>query len=143
MYQVRISSSGLTVLAPFPSDPTKCATLFIPTKAILKVLVNFHKALPVLFYYLVPSAGSYVRKKLQMQQGSDIYFDPSSRQDPFKRITLLPDVIPEDIKTGIVEVYSKTYDKYIILTEIDTREANEILIKTCPKDSIKEGLVSK
>lgn len=143
-YQVKISNSGISIVAPLPSDPSKYITLNIPTKAILKLLVNFHKTLPVLFYYLVPSAGDYVRTKLQMSQGSDVYYDPISRQDPFKRITLLPDSIDENIKNDITEIYSKMYDNRLsALTEIDTREANAILIRSCPNDQKKEVLPNR
>lgn len=136
---------GITIAAPLPSDPSKCVSLFIPSKAILKVLVNFHKALPVLFYYLAPSAGVIIRDKLQMEHGSDIYFDPVSRQDPFKRLTLLPDIIEEDLKTEICEIYLAKINesKFSLLTELDTREANEILIRSCPKDIRKDGLPNK
>lgn len=135
--------SGLTILAPLPSDPTKCVGIFIPSKAMLRVLVNFHKALPVLFYYLSPSAGVIIRNRLQMQTGSDIYFDPISRQEPLKRLTLLPDVIDDDLKTEITEIYSEMYDHYSLLTELNTHEANEILIKSCPKEVRKEGLLNR
>lgn len=126
-----------------PSDPTKCIPIFIPAKAILRVLVNFHKALPVLFYYLAPSAGVIIRNKLQMQQGSEIYYDPVSRQDPLKRLTLLPDIIDDELKTEILTIYSGIYDKYSLLAEIDTKEANEMLIRSCPKDIRADGLLTK
>lgn len=131
---VIITSIGVKILAPLVNDASKTFPIFIPSKQILKVLANFQKSLPVLFFYLLPSAANYIRDKLSMQEGSDIYFDPLSKEDPFKRITLLPDVIPEETRSTILEIYSARYYEYTMIDELSTKEANDILIRTCPKE---------
>lgn len=132
-----LCSIGIKINTPSITEPAKKVTLFIPIKCILKVLVNFHKSLPVLFIYVMPSAGSYIRKELNMPKGSEPYFDPVSRQDPHKRITLLPDVISDDVKNVIQNIFSKTFNKHQLLQELTTIEANDILIRTCPRDTLR------
>lgn len=52
-----------------------------------------------------------------------------SREDPYKRITLLPDVLTDEAKVIFKALFGKVMD------ELTNKEANEILVKTCPKDS--------
>lgn len=101
---------------------------------IIKVLYSFNKSLPVLFFYVTPSVASVVRKNLTMKEGSDVYFDPLSKDEPHKRITLLPDVVLEETKNKIKEIYNSTKE-YNMLEELSAKEANDILIRTCPKEA--------
>lgn len=52
--------------------------LKIPIQEIIKVLVHFGKSLPVIFYYVSPQIGAKVRMALNMAEGGEIYFDPTS-----------------------------------------------------------------
>lgn len=52
-----------------------------------------------------------------------------SKNDPFKRITLLPDEISEEAKVVFQNLFGK------LLDELTSKEANEILVKTCPKEN--------
>lgn len=52
-----------------------------------------------------------------------------SKIDPYKRITLLPDAITEEAKVALKALFGKLMD------ELNSREANEILVRTCPKES--------
>lgn len=52
-----------------------------------------------------------------------------SKVDPFKRITLLPETITEDCKVALKALFGKVMD------ELNSREANDILVRTCPKES--------
>lgn len=132
--EIVITSIGIKILAPLVTDMSRSYSLFIPSKQILKVLVNFQKSLPVLFFYILPSAGTHVRNKLLMREGSDIYFDPLSKQDPFKRITLLPESISEETRSIILEIFSTRYFEYTMIEELTLKEANDILIRTCPRE---------
>lgn len=49
--------------------------------------------------------------------------------DPFKRITLLPECITDEARNALKALFGKVMD------ELNTREANDILVRTCPKDS--------
>lgn len=50
-----------------------------------------------------------------------------SKTDPYKRITLLPETINEDVKVTFKALFGKVMD------ELNTKEANEILVRTCDK----------
>lgn len=52
-----------------------------------------------------------------------------SKIDPYKRITLLPESITEEAKTAFKTLFGKVMD------ELNAREANDILVRTCPKES--------
>lgn len=52
-----------------------------------------------------------------------------SKIDPFKRITLLPESLTEEAKVAFKSLFGKVMD------ELNAREANEILVRTCPKES--------
>lgn len=57
------------------------------------------------------------------------YYNPMSVIDPYKRITLLPECISEDSKLALKALFGKLMD------ELSAREANDILVRTCPRDS--------
>lgn len=101
------------------------------------MLISFQKSLPVLFYYLLPSVGAIVRSALDMTQGSDCYFDPlSDSEESHRRITLLPETLSEECKHVLQKIYSSSS----LLEELTYKEANDILIKTCPKELSKTVL---
>lgn len=52
-----------------------------------------------------------------------------AKEDPYKRITLLPEVISDDAKNALKALFGKVID------ELNVREANEILVRTCPKET--------
>lgn len=101
---------------------------------MVKVLVNFQKALPVIFYYVVPHVGRTIREQLDMVKGGDFYFDPIGEEEAYKRITVLPEFISEETKTVFKCIYTKPFN---IMDELTVKEANDILIKTCPKELSK------
>lgn len=51
-----------------------------------------------------------------------------SKVDPFKRITLLPESITDESKVVLKALFGKLVD------ELNSREANDILVRTCPKE---------
>lgn len=52
-----------------------------------------------------------------------------SKIDPYKRITLLPETLSDDAKVALKALFGKVMD------ELSSREANEILVRTCPKEN--------
>ncbi|XP_024083624.1 uncharacterized protein LOC106662776 isoform X2 [Cimex lectularius] len=98
---------------------------------IVKVLAHFGNQMPVLFYYTTNGAGIKIRNALQMpHKPESIYFDPTSTVEMHRRITLLPDKIPGDTRLFIKSIY----DGQCLLDELSSKEANEILVKTVPKE---------
>ena len=73
--------------------------------------------------------GGYIRKALDMTEDSGPYYNPMSKIDPFKRITLLPETISEEAKRTLQILFGKVMD------DLSAREANDILVRTCPKES--------
>lgn len=49
--------------------------------------------------------------------------------DAYKRITLLPEAISDETKQAFQTLFSS------VLFELTTKEANEILVRTCPKET--------
>lgn len=118
---------------PLIADINQTFKCFIPMKYIIKVLANFSKGLPVLFFYVTPSIGIHIRTKLKMEANSPLFFDPLSLEEPCKRITLLPEIIDENTKAKIKKIFA-TGKSYNMLEELSPKEANDILIRTCPRD---------
>jgi hypothetical protein len=46
---------------------------------IRKVLIHFGRGMPVLFFYIVPTAAARVRAALNMESKLGPYYDPSSQ----------------------------------------------------------------
>lgn len=108
-------------------------TLRIERSDIVKVLICFQKQLPLLFYYLKPYMGKTIRDLLGMKDNVN-YFDPLSDAEPHRRLTILPENIPDDVKAAILDIYKPSTNGNSILEELTLKEANDILIKTCPKE---------
>lgn len=60
------------------SEDGEAVTFDIPMKAVLKVLIHYGRALPVLFVYIKPAAAINIRKLLKMTNRNGYYFDPCS-----------------------------------------------------------------
>ncbi|XP_044266946.1 uncharacterized protein LOC123012840 isoform X2 [Tribolium madens] len=134
---IRVDSNGVILKVPHPKVENTIKIIKIESSDIVKVLISFQKSLPVLFYYLLPSVGAMVRTALDMTLGSDYYFDPLSEiEEAHRRITLLPETLSEESKL----VLQKIYLKNCLLDELTYKEANDILIKTCPKELSKSVL---
>ncbi|CAG5040142.1 unnamed protein product [Parnassius apollo] len=132
--KVYISSKGIKIVAPSLKNESREVALQIQLKEVVRILVHFGKGLPVIFLYTMSKCGVYIRKALDMTEESGPYYNPMSGIDPFKRITLLPESITDEAKIALKALFGKVMD------ELNAREANEILVRTCPKDS---GNVSK
>lgn len=123
---------------PHPTFEKQMKVIKIETGAIVKVLASFNTALPVFFYYLNPLQAKIIRETLGMTEDGDYYFDPlSTDEESHRRITLLPDDLAEDDRDIFQIIYGGPPS---ILDELNVKEANDILIKTCPKDISKATL---
>lgn len=105
---------------------------------IVKVLASFDNTMPVIFYYLTVSLSETIRKVLGMTKNSEYYFDPLDKQECNRRITLLPEEISDEVREILQQIYSQPVN---LLDELTTKEANEILIKICPKDLHKTPIM--
>ncbi|XP_073983453.1 sentrin-specific protease 6-like isoform X2 [Rhodnius prolixus] len=127
--KVVISEYGIKMKVPSPKGES--VTIKILRNEIVKVLVHFGKSMPVLFYYTTNRAGIKVRNTLKMPHKMDsIYFDPTSKVEMHKRIILFPDKLTEETRLFIKSVY----DTQCLLEDLNSQEADEILLRVAPKD---------
>ncbi|KAJ8910989.1 hypothetical protein NQ315_010818 [Exocentrus adspersus] len=136
--QVIVDSKQMTMKVPHPSQENEVKTIRVDRSEIVKVLASFNKSLPVFFYYLNPSLAKTIREELDMVPDGDYYYDPlSSKEEAYRRVTLLPDDVADEDKTNFQMIYGCTPG---MLDELNVKEANDILIKTCPKELTKATL---
>lgn len=119
---------------PHPKNPREIKTILIERTNMVKVLVSFNKIMQVIFYYVKPSMGQKIREILGMTEGSEPYFDPLSSQETCRRITVLPEMLFDNVKPLFKQIYGKPVN---IMDELNAKEANDILIMTCPKEVTK------
>lgn len=126
-----VNSNHVLMKVPHPGRDDSIQTVKIHTQDVVKVLASFHKSLPVFFYYLNPSVAKTIRDQLDMVPEGDYYYDPlSSKEEAFRRVTLLP----EDVSEADIKALREIYAMPGVLDELNVKEANDILIKTCPKE---------
>ncbi|XP_018569684.1 uncharacterized protein LOC108909755 isoform X2 [Anoplophora glabripennis] len=136
--KVIIDSKQVIMKVTHPNCETDVRTIKVDKSEIVKVLASFNKALPVFFYYLNPALAKTIREELDMTPDGDYYYDPlSSKEEAYRRVTLLPDEVNDDDKQNFQLIYGGTPG---ILDELNVKEANDILIKTCPKELSKATL---
>jgi sentrin-specific protease 7 len=133
-------------------------TLEIKINDLVKVLIHFAKSMPVLFFYTNVATGLKIRDLLGMQDPKGPYFDPASKgtnmlqllnqwleryfyikthihlyilflylDHTHKRITLLPEKISDESKAILKDLYKPIFE------ELNSKEANDILVKASPK----------
>ncbi|XP_046749761.1 uncharacterized protein LOC124413272 isoform X4 [Diprion similis] len=129
--RVIISQSGVRLGVPLLEDNTNFVPLEVKLKDIVKVLIHFGKAMPVLFFYTTTSAGGMIRELLGMQDPKGPYYDPAGKDHTLKRITLLPEKISEEAKIILKTLFPSNQ----LLEELSSKEANDILVRASPKDS--------
>ncbi|XP_025989146.1 uncharacterized protein LOC105193209 isoform X3 [Solenopsis invicta] len=130
---VVISYSGVRLNVPLLEDETSFVTVDVKYKDIVKLLIHFGKTMPVLFFYTSPNMGTRIRELLGMQDPKGPYYDPAGRDHTHKRITLLPDKLPDDSKVILTNLFSRG-DK---IDELTPKEANDILIRASPRDCLQ------
>lgn len=92
------------------------------------------RSMPLLFISTTPGACERVRKDLNLNfKSSGLYYDLSSAEETMKRITMLPEKMPDDVKNILTNFYSNA------ICELDSKTANEMLVKSTPKSSIMQA----
>ncbi|KYQ55911.1 Sentrin-specific protease 7 [Trachymyrmex zeteki] len=127
--KVVISYSGVRFSVPLLEDDASFVTLDVKYKDIVKLLIHFGKTMPVLFFYTSVNTGAMIRELLGMQDPKGPYYDPAGKDHTHKRITLLPDKLPEDSKVILTNLFSRGHK----IDELSPKEANDILIRASPR----------
>ncbi|XP_057321904.1 uncharacterized protein LOC130665499 [Microplitis mediator] len=137
--KIILNKHGLKLVVPLLEDQNQCVTINVKINEIVKVLIHFGKAMPVLFFYTSPNCGANIRELLGMQDSKGPYYDPAGKDQTHKRITLLPEKISEEAKNickFIFPLGSKMED-------LNGKEANDILVRASPKDNSQMQLMIK
>jgi len=116
--------------------------LEIPRSNITAVLAHLGRSMPVFFLYIKSATCQRIRALLNMKDSNkEPYFDSESPKETQKRITLLPERVSDEAKLVIKKIFSKEHGKDI-MTLIEAKEANIILVKASPVNSdVSESLI--
>ncbi|XP_017886629.1 uncharacterized protein LOC108628910 isoform X2 [Ceratina calcarata] len=129
--RIVISSTGIRFGVPLLEDDKTFVSLEVKIQDIVKVLVHFGKSMPVLFFYTSINTGAMIRELLGMQDPKGPYYDPAGKDNTHKRITLLPEKLSEEARAVLKSLFSSKR----LLEELNSKEANDILVRASPKDS--------
>ncbi|XP_076301470.1 uncharacterized protein LOC143219351 isoform X2 [Lasioglossum baleicum] len=129
--RVLISRNGVRFGVPLLEDDKSFVTLEVKLQDLVKVLIHFGKAMPVLFFYTSTNSGAMIRELLGMQDPKGPYYDPAGKDHTHKRITLLPEKLSEESKVVLKSLFSQRQ----LLEELTSKEANDILVRASPKDT--------
>ena len=92
------------------------------------MLAHFGKSMPLLFLYISPGACKRARTSLSMTNNQSFYLDITSQDETQKRVTILPEKLSDDNKMVLKQYFGNR------LQEVESKEANEILVRSSPKD---------
>ena len=91
---------------PFLTDVKKIVTIVIPAPDILKIEMLSGRSMPLLFISTTPSTCDRVRRDLNLNfKTSGLFFDLSSNDETMKRITVLPEKMPDEVKNLLTTFY--------------------------------------
>ena len=135
--KVHITEKAIQLRVPKTDGTGQLVTLTIKRESIMKILAHFGKSMPLLFLFCTAGECARIRQVLKMTNAkTGLWFDMGSSDETMKRLTILPDKLTEDNKKTICELYKS------IIEELDSKHANEILVRSSPKDS-KVGILSQ
>ena len=87
------------------------------------------RSMPLLFISATPSTCERVRRDLNLEKfrSQGLYYDLTCNDDTMKKITMLPEKMPDETKQLLTVFYGDS------ITELDNKTANELLVKSTPK----------
>ncbi|CAL1289247.1 unnamed protein product [Larinioides sclopetarius] len=129
---VNLSTEAISFRVPILYDSTGKVNVVLRSQDITRVLVHFGRCLPIMFVFTTPSFGENVRNLLRMNSVDECFFDPTSTNDKIQKITFLIDSMTDEQRNFIRHCFPG--DKKV--KEIDQKEANEILVRSTPNQSM-------
>jgi len=126
--KLTVTSRGIVCKVPAILPPHDVITISIAMADVLKVLAHFGKSMPLLFLYVSQEACSKVRRQLKMVNSQAFYLEVQSPDETQKRITILPEKMTEENKAVLKQHFEAK------LQELESKDANEILVRSSPKD---------
>ncbi|BES92990.1 Ulp1 protease family, C-terminal catalytic domain [Nesidiocoris tenuis] len=130
--KVIITPFGITMKVPH-IETREMVDVVIHRYEIIKILANFGKQIPLMFYYTTPACAQKIRKLIGMSNEEPrsapfYYYNPASKVEPYRRITLLPEKVGEEPRLFILS----TYDEQCLIEVLTDPEANNILVTAHP-----------
>ena len=107
------------------NNPGPIVGVNVRKEEIRHLMVHFGRSMPIIFVELYPKACAKVRDALKMARREDGFWLDVEADELEKRITILPDKIPEETRSLLKSTYQS-------MEEIDQKRANEILVKISP-----------
>jgi len=126
--KIVITEKGVQIKVPAIMNNMEIVTITIPMSDVLKVLAHFGKSMPLLFLYISPGACKRARASLSMNSNQSFFIDITSGDETQKRVTILPEKLTDENKILLKRHFGTT------LQEVESKEANEILVRSSPKD---------
>jgi len=126
--KIMISEGGVWIKVQAILNKEELVTIDIPMTGVLKVLAHLGKSMPIIFICVSPSVCGSIRKLLKMTSSQSFYLDVQSGDATQKWITILPGKLTEENKTILKQLFGTN------LLELESRDANEMLVRTSPKD---------
>ncbi|XP_059474077.1 sentrin-specific protease 6-like [Neocloeon triangulifer] len=128
---VLICPEGVRISLPHPETKVPLV-IEVPRSSIVTVLAHMGRSVPVLFFYVRCSTADKIRVMLSMTDASkEPYFDPLSKNETRKRITILPEKLSDETKILLKNIFGKAYGRDI-MTMLEYKEANALLVKASP-----------
>merc|ERR1719412_253028 len=104
--------------------------LTIRKSNINQIYAHFGRTMPLLFIFCNSVACARIRNALKMtSKNTGLWFDVECPDETMKRLTILPDKMTDDTKNIMVKYYGD------LIKELDSKTANEILVRSSPKDA--------
>lgn len=135
--KVIFSSRGCRLVAPSVKRPEELVVLNIQLSEVVKLLYCFDKRLTVIFIFVLPSCGAYVRESLEMSANIEDgpYFNPMTLINSKKKIVLLMDTATMEEKEKLKALFIESR-----IEEIPYKDANELLIRSHKDPNAKTNM---
>jgi len=126
--KVSVNKEGVEIRVPAIKKEMEMITIHVEINEVFKVLAQLGKFMPVLFLYVSVSACQKTREILKMTDHKGYYLDVLSEDETQKRITIMPEKLTEDD----IEIMKNHFGSN--LQELQSKDANDLLIRSSPKD---------
>jgi len=126
--KVSVTREGVEIKVPAIKKEMEMITIHVEMNEVFKVLAQLGKFMPVLFLYVSVSACQKTREILKMTDHKGYYLDVLSEDETQKRITIMPEKLTEDD----IEIMKNHFGSN--LQELQSKDANDLLIRSSPKD---------
>lgn len=130
----------LILTVPHTQNRNMYKSLVIGKHNVVKILANFSKTSPIIFYYLTPSLSEKICNKLGMIKNGKYYFNSLSLFEKYRRIVIKPFSLKAGQELILKEIYETPTN---ILQELSLKEAIEIFKRSCPEEICDDSEIQR